>query len=89
MDFGFLDLEIYVNGIEGERVAEWDELVGDLGCLDGGDAGDGEDVAFGEGFVAECCDGFRSAGDLAGGGGGAELDGLVADIDHAGGAFGV
>ena len=77
------------DGIEGERVAEGDEFVGAFGGLDGGDFGDGEDIAFGEGEVTESGDGGGKAEESTFCGGGADLGGFVADIDHFGEARGI
>lgn len=51
LDFGLSEVEGDVDLIEWEAVAERDELGSDFGCLDAGDAGDGEDIAFEDGFI--------------------------------------
>src|SRR5262249_12040331 len=77
-----------VGVVEGEGVAQRDEVAGALGGLDAGEAGDFEEVALGD-----CVGGGRpgEGGGKSGGrlGGSAAVgDGLLADVDHAGAVVG-
>ncbi len=52
LHFGFCEVELDIDLVEREAVAEGDEAVGYFRGLDAGDAGDGEDIAFRDGFIA-------------------------------------
>lgn len=80
----FVDLEFGGDAGQGDRVAEGDQVAGAFRCLNGGDAGNTENVAFFRGAVADQRQGFRFHENAAGGTGKAEGFHLAADVDHMG-----
>ena len=74
----------HFDAVERQGVGERDPLVGALGRLDAGEAGDGDRVPLGQ--RAESRHRLRRAQQPAGGLGDAARDRLLRDVDHAGAA---
>src|SRR5262249_51446129 len=72
-----------VHMIEGQRVTEGDDLRGQFGGLDARQAGDGEDITFGDLAGADRREGLRVHLDAGGGDGAAKGRGLGGDVDHS------
>ena len=80
----FIDGEFDGNPGQGDGVAERNQVARAFRCLDGGDAGDAEDVTLLGGAVADQGQGCRLHEDAARGASDTGCFGLGADIDHVG-----